>query len=30
MYITGGILGHAFLDKGLASDYRVNSGVVKA
>ncbi len=30
MYITGGILGHAFLDKGLVGDYRVNGGVVKA
>ncbi len=30
IYITGGILGHAFLDKGLVSDYRVNGGVVKA
>jgi hypothetical protein len=29
-YITGGILGHGFLDKGLLSDYRVNGDVVKA
>jgi hypothetical protein len=29
-YITGGILGHGFLDKGLLCDYRVNGEVVKA
>jgi hypothetical protein len=29
-YITGGILGHAFLDKGLMGDYRVGQDVVKA
>jgi len=29
-YITGGILGHAFLDKGLVSDYTIGDGVVKA
>ena len=29
-YITGGILGHGFLDRGLLSDYRVNGEVVKA
>lgn len=29
-YITGGILGHGFLDRGLLCDYRVNSEVVKA
>jgi hypothetical protein len=29
-YITGGILGHAFLDKGLMADYRVGQDVVKA
>ncbi|MDX1778952.1 MAG: DUF6599 family protein, partial [Thermodesulfobacteriota bacterium] len=30
LYITGGILGHGFLDKGLLCDYRVNGEVVKA
>ena len=30
MYITGGILGHAFLDKGLVSDYTIGDSVVKA
>ena len=30
MYITGGILGHAFLDKGLVSDYKIRGGVAKA
>ena len=30
MYITGGILGHAFLDKGLVSDYKTGDSVVKA
>jgi len=30
MYITGGILGHAFLDKGLVSDYKIRGEVVKA
>ena len=30
VYITGGILGHAFLDKGLVSDYTIGDGVVKA
>ena len=30
LYITGGILGHAFLDRGLLSDYTVNGDVVKA
>ena len=29
-YITGGILGHAFLDKGLMADYRIGQDVVKA
>ena len=29
-YITGGILGHGFLDKGLLCEYRVNGEVVKA
>ncbi len=30
MYITGGILGHAFLDKGLVSDYTLDGEAVKA
>lgn len=30
MYITGGILGHAFLDRGLASDYTIGDEMVKA
>jgi hypothetical protein len=30
IYITGGILGHAFLDKGLMSDYKLGDEVVKA
>lgn len=30
MYITGGILGHGFLDKGLLSDYRLDGETVKA
>jgi hypothetical protein len=29
-YITGGILGHGFLDKGLLCNYRANGEVVKA
>ncbi|MBW2221850.1 MAG: hypothetical protein JRF22_04905 [Deltaproteobacteria bacterium] len=30
IYITGGILGHAFLDKGMMGDYRLDDEVVKA
>jgi hypothetical protein len=30
LYITGGILGHGFLNKGMLCDYRVNGEVVKA
>ena len=30
LYITGGILGHGFLDRGILCDYRVNGEVVKA
>jgi hypothetical protein len=30
MYITGGILGHAFLDRGLVCDYKLADEVVKA
>ena len=30
IYITGGILGHAFLDRGLVSDYKINGEEVKA
>ena len=30
IYITGGILGHAFLDSGLMGDYRIGDEVVKA
>jgi len=30
IYITGGILGHAFLDKGMMGDYRLDNEVVKA
>ena len=30
IYITGGILGHAFLDRGLMGDYRIGDEVVKA
>jgi hypothetical protein len=30
MYITGGILGHAFLDRGLVSNYEVGGTAVKA
>lgn len=30
LYITGGILGHAFLDRGLLCDYTVTDEVVKA
>ena len=29
VYITGGILGHAFLDRGLVSDYKISGEVVK-
>jgi hypothetical protein len=30
IYITGGILGHAFLDRGMMGDYRIGDEVVKA
>jgi hypothetical protein len=30
LYITGGILGHGFLDRGLLCEYRVSDEVVKA
>lgn len=30
MYITGGILGHAFLNKGLITEYKLGEEVVKA
>lgn len=30
IYITGGILGHDFLDKGMMSDYRLGNEIVKA
>jgi len=29
MYITGGILGHAFLDRGMMGEYRIGDEVVK-
>jgi hypothetical protein len=29
-YIVGGILGHAFLPRGIASDYRLNGELIKA
>jgi len=29
-YIVGGVLGHAFLPRGIASDYRLNSELIKA
>jgi hypothetical protein len=30
IYITGGILGHAFLDRGLVSDYKIDGEEIKA